>query len=85
VSVSISPFGTVLAIVHEYHVHSNYSDSDFLFTIINAAEEAGLDGVGIADHCIVSNRASFAESHELFGFSLDRTHDRRRRSGNALD
>jgi K(+)-stimulated pyrophosphate-energized sodium pump len=32
-----------------YHTHSNYSDGSFLFAMADAAERAGLDGIGIAD------------------------------------
>jgi histidinol-phosphatase (PHP family) len=68
--------------VHDYHVHSNYSDGDFLFAMASAAADAGIDGLGVADHCIVTDRPHLQESRETFGFTLDRTHDRRRR---ALD
>jgi len=42
--------------VRDYHVHSNYSDGRFLFQMVRAADEAGLDGVGFADHCTVTER-----------------------------
>jgi Histidinol phosphatase and related hydrolases of the PHP family len=62
----------------DYHVHSTYLDGRFLFQMVRAAAEAGLDGVGIADHCNVSARADLAEQKHLLGFNLDRTYQRRR-------
>ncbi|MFB6084892.1 MAG: PHP domain-containing protein [Halorientalis sp.] len=62
----------------DYHVHSTYSDGRFLFQMVRAAAEAGLSGVGIADHCNVSDREEIAEQKHLLGFNLDETHERRR-------
>jgi histidinol-phosphatase (PHP family) len=62
----------------DYHVHSTYSDGRFLFQMVRAAAEAGLEGVGIADHCNVSDREDIAEQKHLLGFNLDETYDRRR-------
>ena len=64
--------------VHDYHVHSSYSDGYFLEQMVSAAEDAGLDGVGIADHCNVSARDSMREYREAMGFNLDMTYQRRR-------
>jgi len=64
---------------YDYHVHSNYSDGSFLFAMAAAAERAGLDGVGIADHCHVSGDDRLRESRDTFGFHLDLTYERRRR------
>ena len=66
--------------MYDYHVHSNYSDGDFLFHMTRAAAEAGLDGVGFADHCTVSDREAVRGKRALFGFNLDRTYERRRRA-----
>ncbi|MFB6138630.1 MAG: histidinol-phosphatase HisJ family protein [Halobacteriaceae archaeon] len=38
---------------HDIHVHSSYSDGSDLAAMVQAAADAGLDGVGVADHCIV--------------------------------
>lgn len=63
---------------HDYHVHSNYSDGEFLVTMLRAADDAGLDGVGVADHCNVSDRDRPRLVKRAMGFNLDRTHERRR-------
>ncbi|RXK46333.1 histidinol-phosphatase HisJ family protein [Halorientalis pallida] len=62
----------------DYHVHSTYSDGRFLFQMVRAATEAGLAGVGIADHCNVSNREEIKEQKHQLGFNLDETYERRR-------
>jgi histidinol-phosphatase (PHP family) len=62
----------------DYHVHSTYSDGRFLFQMVRAAAEAGLAGVGVADHCNVSDREEIAEQKHLLGFNLDETYERRR-------
>jgi histidinol-phosphatase (PHP family) len=62
----------------DYHVHSTYSDGRFLFQMVRAATEAGLAGVGIADHCNVSAREEIREQKHQLGFNLDETHERRR-------
>jgi histidinol-phosphatase (PHP family) len=62
----------------DYHVHSTYSDGRFLFQMVRAAADAGLDGVGIADHCNVSERSDIREQKHLLGFNLDQTYERRR-------
>jgi len=64
--------------VHDFHVHSSYSDGYFLEHMVSAAEDAGLDGVGIADHCNVSARDPMMEYREAMGFNLDMTYERRR-------
>ena len=65
--------------MHDFHVHSNYSDGRFLPSMVRAAAEAGLDGVGVADHCIVSSREAMDDARTKWGFNLDRTYERRRR------
>ncbi len=62
----------------DYHVHSTYSDGRFLFQMVRAAAEADLEGVGIADHCSVSDREEIQEQKHLLGFNLDQTYERRR-------
>lgn len=63
----------------DYHVHSNYSDGAFLYRMVEAADRAGLDGVGIADHCHVSDDDRLTARRDAFGFNLDVTYERRRR------
>jgi histidinol-phosphatase (PHP family) len=65
--------------VHDFHLHSNYSDGRFLPLMVRAASEAGLDGVGVADHCNVSERPPMRDVRAKWGFNLDRTYERRRR------
>jgi len=64
--------------VYDYHAHSNYSDGRLLVEMLGAAESAGLDGIGIADHCNVSAEAPFRQFTREFGFNLDLTYERRR-------
>lgn len=63
---------------HDYHTHSTYSDGEFLWSILSAAEDAGLDGVGVADHCNVSARDRPQRIKRAMGFNLDAVYDRRR-------
>ena len=64
--------------MHDYHVHSNYSDGVFMGRMVRAAADAGLDGVGFADHCNVSEREHLRRYKRRFGFNLDVTYERRR-------
>jgi histidinol-phosphatase (PHP family) len=63
---------------HDYHVHSNYSDGDLLWRMVRAAETAGLERVGVADHCNVSTDDRQRRRSYAMGFNLDLTHERRR-------
>lgn len=63
----------------DYHAHSNYSDGHFLFAMANAAERAGLDAIGFADHCHLSGDDELRANRDEFGFHLDLTYERRRR------
>ncbi|MEF8888067.1 MAG: PHP domain-containing protein, partial [Haloarculaceae archaeon] len=71
--------------MRDYHVHSNYSDGSFLFRMVAAAEEAGLDGLGVADHCMLPVSERQRRSRNMVGFTLDATHERRRESIESLD
>ncbi len=64
--------------MHDYHVHSTYSDGTFLEWMIEAAEAAGLSGVGFADHCSVLPTTAARHHRESMGFNLDQTYERRR-------
>ncbi|WP_265112462.1 PHP domain-containing protein [Halosolutus halophilus] len=66
----------------DFHVHSNYSDGQSLPEMVAAAERAGLDAVGITDHCNVSARSVPMQAKRELGFNLDLTYERRR---DALD
>lgn len=69
---------------YDYHAHTNYSDGRFLWQMAAAAADAGLDGIGFADHCNVSDRPAMTHEKSLFGFNLDLTHERRRRAIDSL-
>jgi histidinol-phosphatase (PHP family) len=62
----------------DYHTHSTYSDGSFLWSMCRAAEEAGFEGIGFADHCNVSADRSQVERKKAMGFNLDATYGRRR-------
>jgi histidinol-phosphatase (PHP family) len=62
----------------DYHTHSTYSDGSFVWSMCRAAEDAGLDAVGIADHCNVSPDDRQANRKKAMGFNLDLTYERRR-------
>jgi histidinol-phosphatase (PHP family) len=64
--------------VYDWHVHTSYSDGARLPSMVAAAAEAGLDGVGLTDHCTVTDRASRRADRDRRGFNLDATHERRR-------
>ncbi|PAU84343.1 histidinol-phosphatase [Halorubrum salipaludis] len=70
--------------MHDYHVHSNYSDGAFLRRMVDAAAEAGVDGVGIADHCNVSPDPNAERFKRALGFNLDLTYERRREAIEAV-
>lgn len=62
----------------DYHTHSTYSDGRFLWSMCGAAEDAGLEGIGFADHCNVSAREDQRRAKHALGFNLDITYERRR-------
>jgi histidinol-phosphatase (PHP family) len=66
--------------MHDYHVHTTYSDGSLLPRMVEAAEQAGLDGLGLADHCNVFETEGARAYRDAFGFNLDLTHERRRRA-----
>jgi histidinol-phosphatase (PHP family) len=74
----------VTRIAHDYHTHSTYSDGSFLWSMVGAAEEAGLDGVGITDHCNVSPGETHQRRKKVMGFNLDTTYERRREGIEAI-
>jgi histidinol-phosphatase (PHP family) len=64
--------------VYDLHAHTNYSDGAFLRWMVEAAADAGLDGIGFADHCNVSPEAGARRYRRALGFNLDLTYERRR-------
>jgi histidinol-phosphatase (PHP family) len=64
--------------MHDYHAHSNYSDGRLMPEMVSGAEAAGLEGIGFADHCNVTQTSPFPEVREAYGFNLDLTYERRR-------
>lgn len=64
--------------MYDYHVHSNYSDGAFLERMVSAAEAAGLDGIGVTDHCNVFPTPDGQAYKRALGFNLDITYERRR-------
>jgi len=61
----------------DYHVHSTYSDGYYLPVMVQQAQKSGLKAVGIADHCIISDRKEIVDTRAIQGFSLDKTYQRR--------
>ncbi|MCT9094853.1 PHP domain-containing protein [Haloarchaeobius sp. HME9146] len=64
--------------MRDFHVHSTYSDGRFLTQMVYAATQAGLEGIGFADHCNVSQREDPRTFRAAYGFNLDMTYERRR-------
>lgn len=52
--------------------------------MIAAAETAGVNAVGFADHCYVSDREPLTDVQSIVGMNLDRTYERRRRAIDLL-
>lgn len=63
---------------NDYHIHTTYSDGSFAWQMVRAAEEAGLDGVGLGDHCSVSRQDELVQRKKVNGFNLDEMYERRR-------
>jgi len=59
----------------DIHTHTRFSDGSALSAMIEAAEQAGLGGIGLTDHCILTDD-DFGR-HEQF--DLDDTYDQRRK------
>lgn len=55
-----------------------YSDGHSLRQMVEVATEAGLSGVGISDHCMVSDRDAVIEVRNDLGFTFHLTYERRR-------
>ncbi|MDY6774418.1 MAG: PHP domain-containing protein [Candidatus Nanohaloarchaea archaeon] len=74
----------MIEVLHDYHVHSNYSDGELMWKMLNAAERAELEGLGFADHCNVSEREEMARQRQENGMNLDITVERRRKGIESL-
>ena len=70
--------------MYDYHAHTNYSDGAFLRWMVEAAADAGLDGIGFADHCNVSPDPDARRYKRALGFNLDLTYERRREAIEAV-
>jgi len=66
---------------YDRHVHTGYSDGAPMAEMVRAAADAGLSGVGFADHCNVTD----PEVKRRYGFDLDETYERRRADIEALE
>jgi histidinol-phosphatase (PHP family) len=73
-----------VSLSHDYHAHSSYSDGSFLYRMTEAAQQAGLDGIGFTDHCNVSEREPMRRVTYALGFNLDQTYERRRTAIESL-
>lgn len=61
----------------DLHIHSNYSDGSMMYGMIRKAQDQGLNEVGFADHCNVSERKDLVNCRNKLGFNLDITYERR--------
>jgi histidinol-phosphatase (PHP family) len=73
-----------VSVAHDYHVHTNYSDGKVMPSMVAAAEKAGLQSVGFADHCNVATRERIRQAKREFGFNLDQTYRLRREAIESL-
>lgn len=58
----------------DVHAHTTFSDGSELSSMVEAAEDAGLDGLGLTDHCIVTDDAFGRRAN----YDLVETYERRR-------
>ncbi|WP_276279114.1 PHP domain-containing protein [Halorussus caseinilyticus] len=73
-----------MSVVHDYHVHSNYSDGTQMPRMLDAAADAGLRAIGFADHCNVAQRETLLRGKREYGINLDRTYPLRREAVESL-
>ena len=64
--------------VHDFHAHSTYSDGSAFRPMLEAAVEAGLEGVGFADHCSLTTDPGWRRQRDRFARHFDLTYERRR-------
>ncbi|PSQ17373.1 histidinol-phosphatase [Halobacteriales archaeon QS_8_69_26] len=60
----------------DYHAHSGYSDGAALPRMVAGAAEAGLEAVGFADHCSLTEE--WYDEKVVWNRNFDLTHERRR-------
>lgn len=65
---------------YDLHTHSTYSDGSDLRSMVQAAREAGLSGIGITDHCTLIDD-NFGRSER---FALEETYEDRRQEIEAV-
>jgi histidinol-phosphatase (PHP family) len=70
--------------MYDYHTHSCYSDGEFFFLMLPAAVEAGLEGIGFADHAMISDREFVHQERDRKGFLLAETYEHRRNAIESL-
>lgn len=58
----------------DVHTHTTFSDGSNLDAMITAAEDAGIEGLGLTDHCILTDD-DFGRAEQ---YDLDETYERRR-------
>ncbi|MFB6175061.1 MAG: PHP domain-containing protein [Candidatus Nanohalobium sp.] len=64
----------------DLHTHTTYSDGSLMYLMTRAAQQQGLNEIGFADHCNVSNRETMKQTKYRNGFNLDQTYKRRRKA-----
>lgn len=67
----------------DIHTHTSYSDGSGIPLMLDAAESAGLDAVGFADHCSLSR--AWRDERLLWNRNFDRTYTRRREAIGIAD
>ncbi|WP_280586520.1 PHP domain-containing protein [Halorubrum sp. Boch-26] len=66
----------------DVHAHTSYSDGSGIPLMVDAAEAAGIDAVGFADHCSLSQ--AWRDERLLWNRNFDRTYARRREALSAV-
>lgn len=64
--------------MHDFHAHSTYSDGSAFEPMLEAAVDAGLEGVGFADHCSLTRDPEWREQRDRYARHFDLTYERRR-------
>ncbi len=67
----------------DIHTHTSYSDGSGIPLMLDAAEAAGLDAVGFADHCSLSR--TWRDERLLWNRNFDQTYTRRREAIGIAD
>ena len=64
--------------MYDYHAHTIYSDGGHLDRMIDAAADAGFEGIGFADHCSVTVLDHRERVRARYDRNFDLTYERRR-------